>query len=113
LIFDAWKGLPGPQIKWFLQTVGREGMLQMLSGFDDRSARAVCCVGRYDGQQVHHVLGICEGSIALSVRGVTDFGRDPIFIPRGYEQTFAEMPKEEKNLISHRALAWKQIKELI
>jgi non-canonical purine NTP pyrophosphatase (RdgB/HAM1 family) len=56
LIFDAWNGLPGAQIKRFMQTVGREGILKMLSGFDDRSARAVCCVGRYDGQKVHYVL---------------------------------------------------------
>ncbi|MDR2541477.1 MAG: RdgB/HAM1 family non-canonical purine NTP pyrophosphatase [Candidatus Peribacteria bacterium] len=113
LVFNAWNGLPGAQIKRFMQTVGREGILKMLSGFDDRSARAVCCVGRYDGKEVHHVLGVCEGGIATSVRGESGFGFDPIFLPQGHEQTFAEMPKEAKNQISHRYLAWKQVNELI
>jgi XTP/dITP diphosphohydrolase len=56
LVFNARNGLPGPQIKRFLQSVGREGLLQMLSGFSDRSACAVCYIGWYDGQEVHHVL---------------------------------------------------------
>jgi len=113
LVFDAWKGLPWPQIKWFIQTVGREGVLQMLSSFENRKAKAICCVGWYDGQKAHHVLGVCEGSIAQTVRWVTDFGFDPIFIPEGYDQTFVEMPREIKNQVSHRYLAWKQVKDLI
>ena len=85
----------------------------MLEPFEDRSAQAVCCVGRYDGTEVHYVLGICKGRVAFTLRGETTFGWDPIFIPDGYEQTFAEMKKEEKNQISHRYLAWKQVKDLI
>jgi inosine triphosphate pyrophosphatase len=113
LVFDARNGLPWPQIKRFLQTVGREGILKMLSWFDQRQAKAICCIGRYDGQTVHHVVGTCEGSISLTVQWNTDFGRDPIFIPKGYTQTFAQLSKEIKNQISHRALARNQVKALI
>ena len=44
LQFKAWKGLPGPLVKWFETSVGCEGMLKMLQSFDDRSATAVCCL---------------------------------------------------------------------
>jgi non-canonical purine NTP pyrophosphatase (RdgB/HAM1 family) len=57
-------------------------------------------------------VGICEGSITEEVRGPTEFGWDPIFIPQGFQQTFAEMSSEEKNQISHRYLAWQQVKVL-
>ena len=113
LVFTAWNGLPWPQIKRFLQTVGCEGMRKMLQSFEDRTAQAVCCVGRYDGKEVHYVLWVCEGSVAPTSIWETTFGWDPIFIPHGYDQTFAEMKKEEKNQISHRYLAWQQVKDLI
>ena len=113
LVFEARNGLPGPQIKRFSQTVGGEGMTKMLNAFENRKAKAICCVGRFDGKEVHHVMGICEGSIAPTPQGTSNFWRDPIFIPNGYSQTFAEIKIEEKNLISHRYLAWKQIKDLI
>lgn len=48
--------------------------------------------------------GVVDGDI-VSPRGPRDFGWDPCFQPKGYEQTYAEMPKTEKNKISHRALA--------
>jgi inosine triphosphate pyrophosphatase len=105
--------LPWPEIKWFLKTVGNEGMVKMLSWFENRSARAICCVGWYDGNQVYHVLGICPWNISKEVRGTTNFGRNPIFIPDGYEESFAELPIDIKNQISHRYLAWSQVKKML
>ena len=48
-----------------------------------------------------------------SPRGAAGFGYDPIFIPEGFEETFAELPSETKNAISHRAKAFTQAKDLL
>ena len=55
--------------------------------------------------------GICKGRIASARRGSRGFGYDPVFIPDGYEQTFAELGDEIKNRISHRALATAKLVE--
>ncbi|XP_055683848.1 inosine triphosphate pyrophosphatase [Lutzomyia longipalpis] len=103
LCFDAMKGLPGPYIKWFLDKLGPEGLWQMLEGFRNYSATAVCTFGftEGEGQEVFLFHGKTHGEI-VSPRGPRDFGWDPCFQPTGYAQTYAEMPKEEKNKISHR-----------
>ncbi|MGV3773445.1 MAG: non-canonical purine NTP pyrophosphatase [Verrucomicrobiales bacterium] len=54
--------------------------------------------------------GICEGKIIAELRGKGGFGYDPLFIPEGFEQTFAELGEETKNQISHRAKALEQLK---
>jgi len=102
LLFNAWGGLPGPLIKWFECTVGCEGMLKMLQTFEDRSAIAVSCFAIYDGKDIKIARGEVEGSIATEIRGSHGFGWDVIFVPKGYEKTYAEMKSEEKNTISHR-----------
>lgn len=56
------------------------------------------------------VYGECKGKIALDESGKKGFGYDPIFIPLGYEKTFGELGEEEKNKISHRANALKNLK---
>jgi XTP/dITP diphosphohydrolase len=57
--------------------------------------------------------GICPGIIADEPRGIHGFGYDPVFIPEGYTQTFAELGSEVKNRISHRARALQKVKEYL
>jgi len=87
----------------------RELLLSELAktGSKDRSARfvAVVAIAGPDGKVLNVSEGICEGTITLTPRGYGGFGYDPLFIPHGYDQTFAELPQDIKNRISHRALA--------
>ena len=73
---------------------------------DQRRARFRCvlALGR-NGQMLGTFQGIVEGSIVDQPRGLHGFGYDPIFVPNGFEQTFAELLAEVKNRISHRAKA--------
>ena len=105
LVIEAWNGLPGALTKWFLQSVGNEGLLRMLSTEENRSARAVSAVAVavVDGS-VRVFVGEVEGSIAPAPRGSEGFGWDPIFVPEGYAKTYAELGAL-KHKDSHRARA--------
>jgi XTP/dITP diphosphohydrolase len=73
----------------------------------DRHARfvAVVAIAHPNGEVLNVSQGICDGTITFAPRGTNGFGYDPLFIPDGYSQTFAELPDTIKNLISHRARA--------
>lgn len=73
----------------------------------NRRARFVSVVAIADpgGAVLNTSEGICEGTITFAPRGTGGFGYDPLFIPDGYDQTFAELPEDVKNRISHRARA--------
>ena len=113
LLFNAWNGLPGALVKWFECSVGCEGMLKMLQSFEDRDATAVCCFAIHDGKNIRIARGEIEGAIATEIREGNGFGWDVIFIPDGYERTFAEMLQEDKNAISHRKKALENLKILL
>lgn len=84
-------------------------LLSELAKTNDSGRRArfvsVVAIASPDGVVLNESEGICEGTIAGAPRGDGGFGYDPLFIPDGYEQTFAELPEEVKNHISHRARA--------
>ena len=113
LFFTAWIGLPGPFIKWFETSVGCHGLLKMMEGFENRKALAVCFVAIFDGKELIIGKGEVHGEIASSIRGENGFGWDVIFIPERHEKTYAEMVSSEKNLISHRRLAFEDLKRKI
>lgn len=112
LCFNAWKGLPGPYIKWFLEKLGPEGLHETLKGRGDYLAEAVCTFAYCSGEDDADVLlfqGRTRGTI-VSPRGPRDFGWDPCFQPLDHDKTYAELPKEEKNKISHRSKALEKLK---
>ncbi|KAM0949570.1 putative nucleotide diphosphatase [Dioscorea sansibarensis] len=111
LCFNALNGLPGPYVKWFLQKTGHEGLNNLLKAYEDKSAYAMCIFSLALGPRVEPItfIGKTQGKI-VPARGPPDFGWDPIFQPDGYELTYAEMQKEEKNKISHRSKALAMVK---
>ena len=80
-------------------------LLQNMQGVQNRKAqfRTVICL--ITNGKKHLFEGVVKGEIIKEKRGDSGFGYDPIFMPQGYEQTFAELGNETKNKISHRALA--------
>ena len=88
----------------------------MLAGFEDKSGYAMCIFGYSDGTQNEKGLynvtlfeGRTPGKI-VEPRGPRDFGWDPCFQPDDFDKTYAELPKEIKNTISHRFRALEQLK---
>lgn len=113
LCFSALGDLPGPYIKWFLKKLGPEGLYRLLTGWEDKSAYALCTFAYSTGKLEDPVIlfrGKTMGKI-VEPRGPRNFGWDPCFQPDGFEQTYAEMPSEIKNSISHRGKALKSLKE--
>lgn len=80
-------------------------LLKNLEGKQDRSARFRTIIALLSDKQETLLEGICEGAIATEKRGSGGFGYDPVFIPAGYDATFAELGEDVKNTISHRARA--------
>jgi len=75
------------------------------TGDSNRRARfvAVVAISKPNGEILNLSKGICYGTVTFAPRGTGGFGYDPLFIPEGYDQTFAELPDTIKNQISHRA----------
>ena len=81
---------------------------------DRRSGRFICAVAIADPlAQVQVVRCACEGRIIHTPRGANGFGYDPVFVPAGYDKTFAELGDEIKNQISHRAKALGEARKLL
>src|SRR5687768_3432671 len=82
---------------------------------EKRKARFVCVVAiaAPDGSMLNTSEGVCNGMIAFEPRGEGGFGYDPLFVPDGFEQTFAELADSIKNRISHRARALIGMREFL
>ena len=89
-------------------------LLEVLEGVDDRRARFRTVMALVDPNgTVHTFEGVCAGTITTEPRGTGGFGYDPLFQPDGYEHTFAEMPAEAKNEISHRRKALDALRQFL
>lgn len=83
-------------------------LLKALSGVSDRTARFCCAIALSSPSgRSQVVVGKCEGRIITEIRGREGFGYDPLFVPAGHSQTFAEMDNTLKNQLSHRGAALK------
>ena len=111
---DALDGAPGIHSKrWAGEDATDETritkLLQALEGATNRRARFIAAIAVvHPNSEPKVVLGVCEGHIRHDPVGESGFGYDPVFVPDGYSQTFAELGEEIKNRISHRAKALEQ-----
>ena len=107
---DALDGAPGVYSARYAgpgatYTANVEKLLAALEGKQQRTARFRTVIAYYNGEDLFTFEGIVEGVITDEPRGVGGFGYDPVFLPEAYEETFAEMPSEDKHAISHRGRA--------
>jgi XTP/dITP diphosphohydrolase len=118
----ALNGLPGVRSARFggegLSDADRANLLlsKLLTvDEDERSARFICAmaIAKPTGEVINVAHGICPGSIAKGVSGDAGFGYDPVFIPTGYNMTFAEMRLPSKTTISHRGQALAGIRKFL
>jgi XTP/dITP diphosphohydrolase len=116
---DALAGAPGV---WSSSYGGEEGnhaknnqrLMHEMLGEPLRTARFRCTmVLARAGRELAHFSGTVEGRLVNSLSGTGGFGYDPLFIPDGYEQTFAELGAEVKNTLSHRARALEQVMDYL
>lgn len=121
LVVDALNGKPGiysaryaGNSKSDIDNINK--VLEELKGvpMEERTARFVCvlAIARPNDSTIFRT-GNCEGSISFASIGVNGFGYDPIFIPKGYTETMAQLTALEKNKISHRSHAISQLKKWI
>lgn len=111
---DALDGAPGV---YSARYAGEDGnadnnidkLLQELSSFSNRKARFRTVISLILDNELHHFEGQVEGKIIHKRQGEDGFGYDPVFVPNGYDQSFAEMPAETKNSISHRGIATRKL----
>ncbi len=106
LFVEALKGFPGVFSAHALKKIGVPGILRLMEGVTDRRAHFAAVVGYCDGTQVTLFPGRCNGTLTYTPRAAGHgFGFDPIFVPEDDTRTFAEIPSDEKNRISHRGRA--------
>ncbi len=90
-----------------------EKLLNTLKNISNRKAQFTCVIAVILDGQTHFFEGIIRGTITEYPQGEGGFGYDPVFIPDGYDKTFAELPADIKNKISHRAIALEKFKQFL
>ncbi len=119
LEIDALGGKPGVYSARFLPEKSwpkkNQAVLEMMKRVleEKRGARFVCVVAIASPDGVKTTEGVMEGKISYGLKGKNGFGYDPIFIPKGFKKTNAELTADEKNEISHRGKALRKAFEIL
>lgn len=113
LVLSALGRLPGPFTKWFVESLGLDGCVNLAQKLSDKTAVGLVTYGFYDGKDLQFFDGEMRGKIADKPRGGGGFGFDPIFINDGYDKTRAEMIEEEYVESSYRTPAIKKLREYL
>jgi XTP/dITP diphosphohydrolase len=95
-----------------LETLGPSRTAKLITG-KNRKAKVTDAIAYFDGKSLKVFKGTVKGTITKVAKGEPGFGFDVVFMPKGSSKTFAEMSEEEKNKISHRALALKKVKKYL
>ena len=116
---DALNGEPGVHSARYAEGTDHDSeanmrkLLSKMLNVKDRTARFRTVISLIINGVEHQFEGRVEGRIATEKHGTEGFGYDPIFIPEGYDKSFAELGEEVKNQISHRARAVKKLAEYL
>jgi XTP/dITP diphosphohydrolase len=113
LYIHCLNDFPGPLIKWFWETVSLEKICKMANLFGDYGIYTKTTLTFYDGKDMKHFYGVVKGRIPEKPLGTNGFAWDPIFIPEGFDKTFAEMTAEEKNAVSMHKIALEKLREFL
>lgn len=113
LFINSLNGLPGPFIKFFLESLGNEGLLKLIYSFSNNNiATAITNIGIKDKLGKYTFFeGKIDGVISPEPLGENGFGWDNIFIPNGSTKTFAQMNQKEKDNFSMRKIAIIKLKK--
>lgn len=113
LDFIALGKMPGTLIKWFIDELGLEKICRLLDGFEDRSCVARGVFAYYDGEHLEIFESTLAGRVPEHPQGPEVFGWDPIFIPKGYTQTRAEMNESDDHRTYMQIKPIKQLSEFL
>ena len=119
VIVDALGGAPGVESAYYAgpQHDAAANLAKLIADMRDvteanRGARFFCVLVAVSSHGEECVFeGACEGRLLFEPRGGAGFGYDPIFMPEGFERSYAELGDDVKNTISHRARAWARLAE--
>lgn len=106
----ALSGFPGPLVRWMLDAIGAEGIARTALALGEARARAVAVLAWTDGERTIGARGQVDGTLVLPGRGSRGFGFDPVFRPHDSERTFGELSGAEKDRVSHRGKAWRELR---
>jgi inosine triphosphate pyrophosphatase len=111
LSFDALGRLPGPYIKWFIEEIGYDGLLDLANRLPDQAAHGRVCYGLYSGTELQLFDGEMHGRIAkVAGTGSRGFGFDRIFINEGFEAPRSDMSEADYARTSYRTMGIEKLR---